>query len=107
MSATQLVDTSFIPDLPLNKNPLQDYRKNATFDWRKLRVYFEGEDALKTKYNVWKRLENEPLFQRSSTTPSADDQKKLSAMRMKRVAELRLLPDEIKNSSYQKRVGLP
>lgn len=105
MSRTPAIDTSYIPDLPSNKNPLNDYRKNAKFDWKKLRVYFEGEDALKAKYDVWNRLENEPLFQRSSSTPSADEQKKLAAMRMKRVAELKLLPDEIKNSSYQKRVS--
>lgn len=105
MSATQEVDIAFIRDLPSNESPLTDYRSNVKFNWKQLRVYFEGEDALKAKCNVWRKLENEPLFQRSSATPSADDQKKLAAMRMKRVAELRLLPEEIKNSSYQKRVS--
>lgn len=98
-------DTTFIPDLPSNCSPLQDYRSKAKFDWKILRIYFEGEDGLRAKYMVWKRLENEPLFQRQTSTPSTDEQKKLAAVRMKRVIELGIFPDYVKNFSYQKRVN--
>jgi hypothetical protein len=104
MPSHHAVNTSFIPDLPRQPGPLDEYRKNAKFDWKVLRVYFEGEDALRAKYMIWDRLEKEPLFRRSNVTPSADDQKKLAAMRMKRVIEIGFLPDEMKNSPYQKRV---
>lgn len=98
------IDTSLIPDLPSQPGPLNEYRSKAKFDWKELRVYFEGEDALRAKYMIWNRLEKEPLFRRPQLTPSVDDQKKLAAMRMKRVIELEFLPIEMKNASYQKRV---
>lgn len=100
------IDTSLIPDMPSQPGPLNEYRNKAKFDWKQLRVYFEGENALKAKYMIWNRLETEPLFKRSGVTPSADDQKKLAAMRMKRVIELEFLSDEMKNTPYQKRVKL-
>lgn len=98
------IDTSFINDVPSLPSPLNDYRNKATFDWKLLRIYFEGEAGLRVKQAIWDRLEKDPLFSRPSVTPSVDDQKKLAAMRMKRVIELGFLPNEIKNSSYQKRV---
>nr|CAD7412290.1 unnamed protein product [Timema poppensis] len=39
--------TDFIPDLPLG--PLDDYRKQASFDWKKLKLLLEGSDNLKLK----------------------------------------------------------
>jgi acyl-CoA oxidase len=97
-------DTSFIPDLPFNVGSLSEYRTKVQFDWKRLRVFFEGEECLRVKYEIWQRLEKDPLFAKSSVTSSVEDQKKLAALRMKRVLELKLLPEEIKNSSYQKRV---
>lgn len=40
-------DTSFIPDLP--SGPLDQYRKKATFDWKKLRLVFEEVNLLRVK----------------------------------------------------------
>jgi acyl-CoA oxidase len=104
MPSNHPINTSMIPDLPTNSGPLNDYRQLAKFDWKLLRVYLEGEDRLKAKYVIWNRLEKEELFQRTGKTPSVDDQKKLAAMRMKRVVEIGFLPDEIKQASYQTRV---
>lgn len=107
MSHREAIDTSFIPDLPSHPNsPLTEYRANVKFNWKLLRVFFEGEGCLKAKYEIWNRLETDPLFSRPSVTPSADEQKKLAAQRMKRVMELRFLTDEVKNFPYQKRVRL-
>lgn len=105
MSSKESTDTSFIPNLPSNPGPLADYRSLAKFDWKLLRIYFEGEDSLKAKYMIWNRLEKDPLFQKPAVTPSADDQKKLAAIRVKRIMEMKLLPNEIKNACYQKRVS--
>lgn len=99
------IDTSFIPDVPSHAGPLNDYRKKASFDWKMLRIYFESEEGLRIKSLIWDRLEKDPLFRKPPVTPSVDDQKKLAAMRMKRVAELGFLTNEIKNLSYQKRVN--
>lgn len=97
------IDFSFIPDIP-STGILSKYRQNVNFDWKVLRVYLEGEDALRAKYMIWNRLETEPLFKRSSVTASVDQQKRTAALRMKRVLEIGFLPDEIKNTSYEKRV---
>lgn len=43
----QSADTSFIPDLP--KGPLCTYRKRVNFDWKRLRLIFEKEQALRIK----------------------------------------------------------
>lgn len=48
------VDTSFIPDLPTGGG-LAVYRKRANFDWKRLRLIFETEQALRIKVskNLW------------------------------------------------------
>lgn len=104
MPPSRIFDTSMIPDLPTSPSSLSDYRKLANFDWKILRVYFEGEERLKAKYAIWNRLEKEILFQPISATPSVDDQKRIAALRMKRVIEIGFLPDEMKQAPYQSRV---
>ncbi|CAH0555763.1 unnamed protein product [Brassicogethes aeneus] len=42
--------------------PLDMYRDKATFDWRKLKVYLEGEDILKYKQDIYSKLQNEDCF---------------------------------------------
>lgn len=41
------MDTSFIEDLP--RGPLDHYRSQANFDWKKLKLVFEEPDFLKVK----------------------------------------------------------
>ncbi|KAM8714913.1 hypothetical protein ACLKA7_002029 [Drosophila subpalustris] len=93
------VDTSFIPDLPVS-GPLSVYRKRANFDWKRLRLIFEKEQALRVKYNVWRRLENDPLFAHASRTLPMDEQKRLAAMQVNKMKELNLVPKEIESLSF-------
>jgi acyl-CoA oxidase len=45
-------DTDFIPDLP--EGPLNIYRKQASFDWKKLKLVFDKPEILKLKVStVW------------------------------------------------------
>lgn len=99
-----LVDTSFIPDLPSQPSPLNDYRKSAKFNWKLLKIYFEGTDCLKAKYMIWNQLERDPLFDRPPVTLTTDEQKNLATKRMKRVIEMGFLPEEMKSAPYPKRV---
>ncbi|KAH8255615.1 hypothetical protein KR038_007327 [Drosophila bunnanda] len=92
-------DTSFIPDLPTG-GPLAVYRKRANFDWKRLRLIFEKEQGLRIKYNVWRRLENDPLFAHPSRTLPMDEQKRLCAMQVNRMKHLDLVPKEIENLSF-------
>lgn len=39
-----MADLSFIPDLP--SGPLDVYRKTASFDWKQLKLEFEGDIEL-------------------------------------------------------------
>lgn len=96
--------TDFIPDMP--QGPLDEYRKRAKFDWKKLRMYIEGEDNLKVKYMIWNRLENDTLFKRTLTTLPSDEQKRIAAMRVNRVAEKQFLPAEIHTAKLVKKVKL-
>jgi acyl-CoA oxidase len=95
-------DTSFIPDLP--SGPLSEYRNRANFDWKKLRIFFEGENALRIKYMVWNRLEKDPLFRHSPVTLPVDEQKKLAAIQVKRVGEHKFLPEELNTADYKRKV---
>lgn len=52
----QSADTSFIPDLP--KGPLCTYRKRVNFDWKRLRLMFEKEQALRIKVGIIYNLLN-------------------------------------------------
>uniref|UniRef100_A0A0K8TTB3 Acyl-coenzyme A oxidase n=1 Tax=Tabanus bromius TaxID=304241 RepID=A0A0K8TTB3_TABBR len=92
------IDTSFIPDMP--QGPLCEYRKCAKFDWKRLRLIFEEENTLRIKYKVWKILEADPLFSKPKTALSSDEQKRLAAMQMNKMAHLNLIPPELSQRGY-------
>lgn len=77
-----------------NSGPLDIYRKRATFNWKKMRFFLDGEDVIRFKNKVWSALENDPLFSRGFGTQSLEDQRKLSFQRVKRIYEYDFLPDE-------------
>ncbi|XP_055836676.1 peroxisomal acyl-coenzyme A oxidase 3 [Episyrphus balteatus] len=95
------VDTSFIPDMPAG--PLCVYRKRSKFDWKRLRLIFETESNLRIKLKVWKILENDPLFAKSTITLPTDEQKRLCAMQMNKMAHLQIVPKEIEKQSFSDR----
>ncbi|KAL5280044.1 ACOX3 family protein [Megaselia abdita] len=98
----QTVNKSFIPDLPKG-GPLAEYRKRANFDWKDLKLIFEEEQTLKTKYRVWKLLEEDPLFTRSNTNLPTNESKRIAAMQMNHMANLNIVPDEVYNESITQR----
>nr|CAD7440118.1 unnamed protein product [Timema bartmani] len=69
-----------LPDFP--PGPLDVYRKQATFDWRKMRIFVETEDILKFKVHIWKTLEDDPIFQHQVSTPSLDETRHIAVKRM-------------------------
>lgn len=96
-------DTSFIPDVPTG--PLDEYRKRAKFDWKRLRLLFEGGDLLKLKYMTWNKIGSNPLFAKPKQTLSADEQKRIAAIQMNAINDLNLAPPEIENMTYRDRVS--
>nr|CAD7256880.1 unnamed protein product [Timema shepardi] len=69
-----------LPDFP--PGPLDVYRKQATFDWKKMRIFVETEDILKFKAHIWKTLESDPIFQHQVSTPSLDETRHIAVKRM-------------------------
>ncbi|KAF0870971.1 ACOX3 oxidase, partial [Crocuta crocuta] len=51
---------ALFPDLP--RGPLQAYRARASFCWKELALFLEGEDTLRLKKTIFSALENDPLF---------------------------------------------
>ncbi|XP_066998217.2 peroxisomal acyl-coenzyme A oxidase 3 isoform X2 [Anabrus simplex] len=81
-----------LPDFP--RGPLDKYRKQASFDWRKLKVFLEGEDLIRFKVHIWKTLESDPLFHHSAETHSLDECRYLSTVRYHRIHDYDFLPKD-------------
>ena len=75
--------------------PLDSYRKRASFDWFQMKVFIDGgEDVVRFKHNVWKTMENDPLFNRANDSKlSFDERRRLTMKRCKRIVEDNFLSD--------------
>uniref|UniRef100_A0A8D2NLP6 Acyl-coenzyme A oxidase n=1 Tax=Zosterops lateralis melanops TaxID=1220523 RepID=A0A8D2NLP6_ZOSLA len=51
---------SLLPDFP--EGPLSRYRKKASFNWKEMAVFIDGEDIIQLKNRIFSALENDPLF---------------------------------------------
>lgn len=84
---------SLLPDWP--QGPLTEFRKRATFDWRKMRVLLEGEDVVLFKAKVWNCLEKDPLFNRPPWEElSREEFRKLTFLRIHKLIEYDFLNEE-------------
>lgn len=109
----------YLTDFPAG--PLDRYRKQATFDWKKLKLFIEDEKLVAFKvsvpfiyfvtikilpmpicsgltylcfffqYKVWKAIEDDPLFQHSAHTLSLDEQRHLATKRMYKLKGMQLV----------------
>lgn len=82
-----------LPDWP--SGPLDDYRRRASFDWRKMKLLLEGEDIIRFKLRIARSLEADPLFaHHPSQELTRQEHRKITLLRMKRLMEYDFLPDE-------------
>ncbi|XP_065516144.1 peroxisomal acyl-coenzyme A oxidase 3 isoform X3 [Lathamus discolor] len=51
---------TLLPDLP--KGPLCKYRRKASFNWKEMAVFLDGEDIIQLKNRIFSALESDPLF---------------------------------------------
>ncbi|XP_013380752.1 peroxisomal acyl-coenzyme A oxidase 3-like [Lingula anatina] len=79
-----------LPDFP--QGPLDDYRKKASFNWKRMKLLVEGEEELKFKYHVWRTLEADPLFSRSYEQLTIDQVREVTFLRTKKLFEYNFLP---------------
>ncbi|XP_058526378.1 peroxisomal acyl-coenzyme A oxidase 3 [Ochotona princeps] len=77
---------ALLPDLP--PGPLQVYRARASFDWRQLALFLDGEDILSFKKTIFSTLEKDPLFARSpGASPALEKYRELTFLWCRRVFE--------------------
>ncbi|GFR83556.1 acyl-coenzyme A oxidase, partial [Elysia marginata] len=85
-------DLSFLKDF--QPGPLDDYRKDASFDWKKMALFLEGEELLQYKHMIFKTLEQDPIFAQDLHTPSLEKQRELTFRRVRQVQSYNFLPDD-------------
>lgn len=85
-------DDELLRDFP--PGPLDLYRKQASFDWKKLKLFLEDEAIIEFKMKIWRTLEADPLFQHPQATLSLDEERHLVLRQMYRVKQYNFLPLE-------------
>lgn len=96
-SAGGSTDVSGLEDIlrDFAPGPLDAYRKRASFDWKQLKLFLEGEDVLRFKHQVWSAFEQDPLFAQCPYQElSRDEQRRLAFLRLKRLFEYDFLSEE-------------
>ncbi|CAH1801769.1 unnamed protein product [Owenia fusiformis] len=84
MTSPELSD--ILKDFP--PGPLDEYRKRASFDWKNMKLFLEGEDIIKYKHYVYSCMEGDPkLGKISSETLPLEEQRRLVMTRNKRLME--------------------
>ncbi|XP_044271782.1 peroxisomal acyl-coenzyme A oxidase 3-like isoform X1 [Tribolium madens] len=96
-----MADTSFIKDLP--SGPLDAYRDRATFDWKKMKLFFEDPDLLKVKMRVWETLEKDPIFQKPKTELNSEEMKRRAALQLRKYCQLSFVTPEMANLPYKRK----
>ncbi|XP_069488128.1 peroxisomal acyl-coenzyme A oxidase 3 [Ambystoma mexicanum] len=86
---------TLLPDFP--KGPLSVYRDKASFNWKELAVFVDGEDIINFKKRIFSAFESDPLFARHSGEDLPLERlRELTFLRCKRLFEYDFLPmDEI------------
>nr|CAH7749044.1 unnamed protein product [Callosobruchus chinensis] len=85
---------------------LDTYRKQAKFNWKKLKLFFEDEDMLKTKMKVWKTLESDPIFERPEVELTTDEKKRRAARQLRRYVDYMFPHKDIRKIPYKRRTRL-
>ncbi|KAF4530544.1 hypothetical protein B566_EDAN016997 [Ephemera danica] len=86
-------EIDILPDFP--PGPLDVYRNQASFCWKKLRLFMEEESLLRFKMKIWKTMEADPLFQHSPRSPSLDEFRRITSARFHRVKDYNFISDEV------------
>ncbi|UYV61380.1 ACOX3 [Cordylochernes scorpioides] len=97
---------AILPDFP--PGPLDLYRRQASFDWKKLKLVMEGATNIKIQMKVWKTLERDPEFHQSPEEELTRDEERYKALRrIKRLRQYRFFEDDeffrdpsVMNSTY-------
>ncbi|XP_061664889.1 peroxisomal acyl-coenzyme A oxidase 3 isoform X2 [Syngnathoides biaculeatus] len=83
-----------VSDLP--SGPLDVYRRKASFPWKEMRLFLEGEEGAAFKQRVFAAMENDPLFSRTAGEDvPVERMRELTFLRVKQLFRYDFLtPDE-------------
>ncbi|GCB67181.1 hypothetical protein scyTo_0008009 [Scyliorhinus torazame] len=77
---------SLLLDFP--SGPLDLYRKKTSFNWKELALFWDGEEIIRVKQDVFRTLENDPLFaHQPGEDLSVEKYRELTFIRCKRLFE--------------------
>ncbi|CAN9509757.1 unnamed protein product [Ophioblennius macclurei] len=94
-----------VADLP--SGPLDVYRKKATFNWKDMCVFIDGEEILQFKQHVFKTLENDSLFARQPGEDIPMEKKReLTFLRVKQLFRYNFVTQEDTYANPWKTVAL-
>ncbi|XP_052800713.1 peroxisomal acyl-coenzyme A oxidase 3-like [Mya arenaria] len=74
--------------------PLDLYRSKASFNWKEMRMFLDGEDILRFKNKVWTTLERDPLFHKPKQTIPVEEMRELNFKRAKKLFEYDFITDD-------------
>lgn len=94
-----------VADLP--SGPLDVYRKKSSFNWKDMLFFLEGEEIVAFKHNLWKTLEDDPLFARlPGEDVSLEKMRELTFLRVKQLFRYSFLTEEEAMSNPWKTMAL-
>ena len=76
-------------------NPLDQWRKRASFDVRALKNFIYTEEIVEYTEEIWKTLATDPVFAIPQKDLTLNEERELSFMRSKRLMEYQFLTDEM------------
>lgn len=82
-------EEALLPDLP--RGPLDAYRARASFSWKELALFWEGEDMLRLKKSIFSALESDPVFARPGRGLAVERLRELTFLRCRRLLRLDVL----------------
>ncbi|XP_033748104.1 peroxisomal acyl-coenzyme A oxidase 3-like [Pecten maximus] len=88
----ELSDIQLLKDPP--PGPLDVYRKQASFDWKRMRLFMDGEEIIRYKNMIWTTMEKDPLFSQPMVTETVEKQRESTFYRCKRLFEYNFLSDD-------------
>ncbi|KAK7082183.1 acyl-Coenzyme A oxidase, partial [Halocaridina rubra] len=95
---------ALIPDLP--KGPLEHYRTQASFDWKKMKLYIDASEIIALMNHAYNFMETDSAFHREDDDMSLEDYRIATYRRIKRLNSDDFF-DEIETvSDYRKAVAM-
>ncbi|CAF0988482.1 unnamed protein product, partial [Brachionus calyciflorus] len=96
-------ETSQILDVPRG-GPLELARAKSSFNWKKMKLFFEDLDLINYKNQIWDTLRKDADFIRPTEEPSLMEQKKICQKRCLKIKKYNFINEDIQMERPLKRI---